>query len=276
VLRARDAVGLETTVDRSFTIDTVAPVITITAAPDDIITTDEATLEFTVTGATTVECRLDGAEWAPCNGSFHAAVLTDGPYDLYVRAGDAAQNQNLAARHFSRDTEAPVVTFISGPAGPTANTQPVFAFDIVDHGSGVIISCQLDQRPAVTPCSSVFESPHLADGNHTLTVTATDQAGHVGTATRSFTVDTRPLEITFTSVPGPSSNPRPTVAFTIVGAAVDVSCQVDSGPFEPCTSPWTVPSPLPDGVHTISVQVRNGRGAVRTSNSGTFVIATTP
>lgn len=107
-------------------------------------------------------------------------------------------------------------------------------------------------------------------------MTATDGAGRVGSATRAFSVDTRPLDITFTSVPTTTSNPRPTISFTVVGAAVTLACRADNEPWEACTSPWTVPTPLSDGGHNVSVRVYNGRGSVLTSTTWTFLVDTSP
>ncbi len=270
VVRARDEVGLEATVERAITIDTVAPVITFTAEPDNIITTSDASFAFTVTGASTIECAFDsGADYAPCIDSFHTAVLVDGRHTLRVRARDAALNETIRQSDFRRDTEAPVVT-ISGPHS-TGNPAPHFSIQVTDSGSRTTRTCQLDALPAVTPCLN-FMSPSLPDGDHTLTVTAVDEAGHVGSATWTFNIDTRRPNLTFTSYPSSPSGPRPTVAFTTVGGAEVQKCRVDNEPFVDCVSPWTVPTALSDGPHTIGVFIANGNSTWSTYTGATFTV----
>ena len=271
VVRARDEVGLETTIERAITVDTVAPAIAFTAVPDHIITTSDASFAFTVTGASTIECAFGTSVYTPCADGFHTAVLVDGLHTLYVRARDAALNETIRGSQFRRDTEAPVVT-ISGPRS-TGNPAPLFSIKSSDSGSYVTRTCQLDALPAVTPCHT-FITPTLPDGDHTLTVTAVDEAGHVGSATWTFNIDTRTPNLTFTSYPSNASGPHPTVAFTYVGGAVTQKCRVDTQPYVDCTSPWTVPTALTDGPHTISVFIYNGRDHWSTYTGQTFTVDT--
>ena len=269
VVRARDEVGLETTVERAITVDTVAPVIAFTEEPDDIITTSDASFAFMVTGAATIECAFDTGAYAPCIDSFTTAVVADGRHRLQVRARDAALNETIRESEFRRDTEAPVVT-ISGPRS-TGNPAPHFSIQVTDSGSRTTRTCQLDALPAVSPCHS-FMTPTLPDGDHTLTVTAVDEAGHVGSATWAFNIDTRRPNLTFTSYPSSPSGPRPTVAFTSVGGAEVQRCRVDNEPFEDCVSPWTVPTALTDGPHNISVFIANGNATWSTYTGATFTV----
>lgn len=273
VVRARDQVGLETTVERAITVDTVAPAVTFTAEPDDIITTSDASFAFTVTGASTIECAFDTGDYAPCTDSFHTAVLVDGWHTLHVRARDAALNETARRSEFRRDTAAPVVT-ISGPRS-TGNPAPRFSIQVSDSGSSTTRTCQVDALPAVSPCN-LFEMPTLPDGDHTLTVTAVDEVGHVGSATWAFNIDTRSPNVTFTSYPSSPSGPRPTVAFTRVGGAEIQRCRVDSQPPVDCESPWTVPTALADGPHTISIVIYNGDGFAGMYTGATFTVVSAP
>lgn len=274
VIRARDQAGLETIVERAFTVDTIAPVITIIDAPADPITTSVATLVFTVTGASTIECAFDASAWEPCTGVYEVPVLVDGQHRFHVRAQDSAGNETVVRHWFRRDTEPPTLT-IDGPVS-TADRTPTFSINVRDSATGVRTTCVLDDLPEISPCGA-FIAPTLADGAHLLTVTAVDQAGHVTTATHAFTIDTRNIDVTFTSLPpSPGSDPQPTISFTVIGATASVQCRVDQEPWQDCTSPWTVPTPLTDGQHNVAVKVYNGYNAVVISTSAYFVIDTTP
>lgn len=222
-----------------------------------------------MTGASTIECAFDTNAYVPCTDSFHTAVLVDGRHTLRVRARDAAKNETIRTSELRRDTAAPVVT-ITGPHS-TGNPAPHFSIKVVDIGSSTTDTCQIDARPAISPCQ-MFVTPKLPDGDHTLTVTAVDEAGHIGSATFAFNIDTRPISVTFTSYPSNPSGPQPTIAFTVVGGAEILRCGVDNEPAVDCVSPWTVPTPLTDGPHQISVRYYNGNGTAGSTTRGTFIV----
>src|SRR6185369_11434537 len=109
---------------------------------------------------------------------------------------------------FTIDSQAPVVS-IPVPPNQTvvATATPGFTFaDIGAPGTAVAFVCRIDSG-ADLPCTSAFAvpvSPNLADGAHTFTVTATDQAGNMGHASLAFTVDTVAPVVT---IPGAPTNP---------------------------------------------------------------------
>ncbi len=76
----------------TWTIDTVAPVTTITAAPPNPSTVANATFQFSSESGATFECRLDGGAWATCTSPKTYAALSDGSHTFEVRATDAAGN----------------------------------------------------------------------------------------------------------------------------------------------------------------------------------------
>ncbi len=104
-----------------------------------------------------------------------------------VLAGYAGGDFALA--RYADDLVPPVVAITSGPAenSLTNNRRPTFGFTVNDPTASA--ACAFDLLAAVG-CSSRFTpaSP-LADGRHTLAVGATDLAGNVGGARRTFTVD---------------------------------------------------------------------------------------
>jgi Ca2+-binding RTX toxin-like protein len=83
---------------RSWTVDTTAPVVTITAGPDGEIGTDEAVFEFVTTEPSETRCRLDGGAWSPCTSPVTYADLSTGPHLFEVQAVDAAGTSSAVAQ----------------------------------------------------------------------------------------------------------------------------------------------------------------------------------
>jgi subtilase family protein len=84
------------------------------------------------------------------------------------------------------------------------------------------------------------------------------------------------LAPTVTIVKGPeaiSRNRRPTIEFKANRPGV-FSCAVDGGPAQVCSSPYTLPVALADGVHGIAVSIADRAGRIGTSNVASFRIDT--
>ena len=110
---------------RAWTVDTVAPALSITGGPEGATIEKQPAFTFTTEAGASVECAIDagigGLEpvggYGPCSdpGSHApAAPLADGSYVFHVRATDAAGNTAAATRAFS------VVTPPPPPADPCA------------------------------------------------------------------------------------------------------------------------------------------------------------
>lgn len=149
--------------------------------------------------ATGFECSLDGAEpsacsGAPPDGSLTLPVLTDGRHTFSVRAVGGA-DQTADTRAWTVDTSAPVVGFLSGPAGTVNSTTATFGFVANEL---VSFECSLDGA-AYQACGAVVYGNtvtynNLRDGAHVLKVRATDQAGNPSknVAQREWTVSNPP------------------------------------------------------------------------------------
>src|SRR5262249_49067217 len=77
VVRATDAAGNQGTDMRTWTIDITPPTVMITSGPPNPTNDSTPTLMFTVTGATTIECRTDSGSFAACTSPFTTAALSD-------------------------------------------------------------------------------------------------------------------------------------------------------------------------------------------------------
>jgi hypothetical protein len=83
-----------------------------------------------------------------------------------------------------------------------------------------------------------------------------------------------PPVITIVNPPRPLSNNRsPSIGFT-ANRPVSFACSMDAAPPSPCTSPFTPPVPLADGVHGFAVRGEDLAGRVGISKTVTFVVDT--
>ncbi|MBK0098620.1 Ig-like domain repeat protein [Erwinia sp. S63] len=171
---------------------------------------------------------LLGSTVVGANGtwSFTTPTLADGSHSLTVTATDAAGNTSAASDpiNFTVDTTAPepvtdltldnnagsvVLPIANG--GSTNDTTPVLSGK-GEAGSIITIRDGDTILGSVTVGSNgnwTFTSPELAQGSHTLSITATDAAGNTSAATTiTFTVDTEaPVAATDLSLSGEASAP---------------------------------------------------------------------
>lgn len=97
----RDTAGIPLTASQTWTFttavgDTNAPdTILADSGPTGTVDRSSATLSFSSTEpASTFECRLDGAPFAPCTSPVTFERLSDGPHTVDVRAVDEAGNRD--------------------------------------------------------------------------------------------------------------------------------------------------------------------------------------
>ena len=254
--------------------DPPAPDTAIDSGPNGVIASPGTRFAFSSPEATaTFACHLDSAPFAPCTSPQALTGLADGRHTFYARARDTAGvDPTAASRTFAVDTEAPPVTIDSGPSGPTNGPQPDFAFSSPDDSA--TFTCSIDTGTAAfAPCSGpgTDQSPAgLADGDYTFRVTATDAAGNSTTATRAFTVDTQPPQVSIDGGPtGQIDDARPTFGFSSTDDAATFECTIDTGTpsFSPCSGD-TSDQPdanLADGSYTFRVRATDAAGNTATA-----------
>jgi Bacterial Ig-like domain len=254
--------------------DPPAPDTAIDSGPSGVIASPGTRFTFSSPQETaTFACRLDSAPFAPCTSPQPLTGLADGNHTFYARARDAAGvDPTPASRTFVVDTQAPPVTIGSGPSGPTNDPRPIFAFSSTDDTAA--FTCSVDTGTAAFgPCSGpATDQPpaDLADGGYTFRVTATDAAGNSTTATRDFTVDTQPPEVSVDSGPtGQAADARPTFGFSSTDESATFECSIDTGTpsFGTCSSTASdqPDADLADGSYTFRVRVTDGAGNAATA-----------
>jgi subtilisin family serine protease len=154
----------------------------------------------------------------------------------------------------------PTVTILTPPAPLSKVTRPSIAFAANRRAT---FTCSLDSA-AATPCASPFvPASALADGGHELKVTATDVAGHSGTATARFAIDTTAPVVRFSKHPKTvvkTKKKSVKVAFGLASSEPDSTflCKIDQAAFKPCapSSSWS----FKVGKHVVNAKAVDSAG----------------
>jgi large repetitive protein len=266
-----NAAGTMKTLTYTWSVDATPPSVSISSGPASVTNVTTAQFQFTVTGATTVTCKLDAGTPAACTSPWSYTGLADGSHTFTLVATDAAGNSTTKTASWTVDTMPPSLSITSSPPDPSSSTSAQVAFTVSGTST---VTCSLDGA-AATACTSPVSYSGLADGMHTVTVRATDAAGNATTKTATWTVDTTPPALTLTSTP-PSVTAMTDAqfAFTAVGAAT-VSCQLDGAAATACTSPTSY-SGLAESTHTFTLRGTDAAGNTATKSYTWTVDATPP
>jgi hypothetical protein len=266
--KAIDAPGNESqVVSRSFTVDTQAPTVTMSSGPAEGATSPDRSpsLSFASNEAgASFSCQLDGGGFEDCSSPFTASGLVDASHLFQVRAVDRAGNQGPAAsRTWTVDAPADI-SITTGPQNGDLTNDPTPSFAFSSTDSGASFGCQLDGG-GFAACTSPFTTSTLSDGDHRLTVEATDTAQNTAAVARSFIVDTTAPVVTIFSGPAAGSatnDPAPTFRFSSTEPDSSFQCRYEGHGFSACSgaSSDTAASPLPDGPHTFHVRAIDAAG----------------
>lgn len=286
----------------TFTVDTSAPVVVITAPATGSITSDATpAVSGTTEPGATVTVFLDGASTAYCTvtadtstGEWSCpdtATLADGPHVVTAVATDAAGNASQPTTNsFTVDTTAPAVPVITAPTeGATTSPTPTFA-GLAEPRSTVTLFVDGSTTPICTATAdddgnfACVASTALSVGAHTVIAIATDAAGN------STDSDVRNFNVEPAVPPGPPTLTTPvdgahttdtTPAFAGDAApGSTVKVYVDGGATPVCTATadadghftCTPATPLPEGPHTAVATASNAYGTSAQSNVVDFSI----
>jgi hypothetical protein len=256
-----------------WTIDSVAPVVTITGHPDDPSQVGSASFAFESDKAgSSFDCRLTRLEDPGPAPSFSIGcpspsypTLADGSYVFEVRATDPLGNVGEPAVFaWSIDRITPTVTIDSGPEGLTPSALAEFEFSANDPE--VAFECRIDSEDEQdwelcnSPAAYPQESAALAEGPHTFQVRVSDAAENSSIATREWVVDTVGPSVEITAAPSAASgSANASFSFATAGDVAAVECDLDDGGFGACTSPRAYTG-LADGAHVFTVRARDAAG----------------
>jgi hypothetical protein len=284
-VRAKDAAGNVAVATVTFTVDTTAPTSSITGKPATRDNNPAPTFTFTSNEpGSTFECELDGGGFTACVNPFTTPALTDGTHTFKVRATDPTGNTESPAQSYTwdLDTDLPAKPVITTPAAAavTKDDTPTISGD-AEPNSDVEVFVNGFSLGHVTANAGghwTITSIHLADGVHSATAQATDQAGNTGAVSDAvaFTVDTTPPGGSIVQTPGTvPTGENPTFTITPDEGDSTITCSLDGAPTAPCSSPYTPPGKLAPGTHTVVVTFTDPAGNSH-QEIITFVIAGEP
>ncbi|KCX80890.1 bacterial Ig-like domain family protein, partial [Acinetobacter baumannii 940793] len=281
---ATDAAGNAGTDTAVVTIDTTAPnapVLDPINATDPVSGTAEAGSTVTVTypdGTTaTVVAGTDGSWSVPNPGN-----LVDGD-TVTATATDPAGNTSLPGTGtVSADITAPVVALDDVL---TNDSTPALTGTVNDPTATVVVNVDGTDYPAVNNGDGTWTLADntlivLADGPHTITVTATDAAGNVGNDTAVVTIDTSVPVVSLDDLTTNDTTPALTGAIDDPTATVVVNVDgIDYPATNNGDGTWTLAdNTLPaliDGPHTVTVTATDPAGNTAT-DTATLTIDTVP
>lgn len=205
---------------------------------------------------------------------WNAWGLTIGDNVLRIEVTDEAGNTAFDEITLHFDPFPPVEpTLGTGPPPATSDPNAEVTFDVEP---GTHPECRFDGGPWL-PCTSPWTAGPLPDGDHVLEIRTVDDAGNEGDVlTHEWTVDTEaPPAIEWGELPNPSSSdPTPTLTFSGEPGS-QAFCRIDDGPWEPCSSPFTVPT-LGDGPHKVAVKIVDPAGNESPVVEHGWTVDTTP
>jgi subtilase family serine protease len=256
VVTAEDCAGNRATQTDHFTIDTTPPVIVISGVTDGSCRGAAVTPTFTVTDANpgTVSATLDGVAFA--SGT---PVASEGTHTLVVTATDAAGNTSTSSTTFIVDLAAPAVV-VNGVFDGELTNSPVTPVVTISDANLTSQLVTLDGTP--------FSGGTVAaEGEHLLTATASDCAGHTTRVNVAFSIDRTPPAI---AVSGVTNNqctaqaPTPTVTVTDAHPATQ-TVALDGAPFASGTAVTA------QGTHLLVVSATDAAGNSSTQ-SVSFIV----
>jgi hypothetical protein len=263
---------------RSWTVDTVGPIPSITSGPANGSRTasTSASFGFSANEPGTFQCKLDGpggpGAFAPCSSPRVYSSLANGTYTFSARAVDAVGNVGgTVARTWTVDTVGPTTTIGSGPANGSRTTSTAASFGLSSTEPGSF-QCKLDGPGGpgtFGACDSTPDYAGLGDGTYTFSARAIDDVGNTGPAvSRSWTVDTTPPDTSITDGPGgATSSSSPTFTFTSSEPSSTFECKLDSGAWEPCNSGSKGYTSLAEGEHSFYVRATDSVGLTDASEA---------
>lgn len=237
--------------------DAPPPAIVITSPVSGLTNRNSALLTYTASAGTVV-VTLDGVVRAKVSGDTLDA-LADGAHTIRVEITDTAGRAASASVTFTVDTQAPLVSISNPAAGMTNVKTPQLIYSVSD-GTPVV---KVDGI-VVDKASGTTLDP-LADGLHVARLEATDDAGNVGFAEVTFTIDTVPPTISIDPVKPRKKYSTLTISGTreegaAVAVSADTTAAVGQVSYETASAWSCTIDRMAEGMNTVTATASDGAG----------------
>ena len=205
---ARDGAGRTVEAECRVYLDSVPPVLEfVRPASGAILGSSIVNLEVRASDSNSVTVDIAGMIVAATVDRYELSVgFADGIRRATAVATDPAGNRGTAECTFMVDTTPPEPFLVTvAPGGWTGERSPVVSFTALDATSGISKhEISVDAGPGIAAASPVRIGP-LADGVHSIEVTAFDLAGNARTAGAGAFIDTvaPPAPAAFRGIEGP-------------------------------------------------------------------------
>jgi len=203
-INATDRAGHSNLASVTFMVDTVMPVVLITAPMNNsALASASITLQWSASdvgsGIKTLQVSSDGAIWESVAVSsteyvfYGPSGISEGEHTLYVRAADHGGLTTTATVEMVLDRTDPTVTITSPrPDQKVKDSNVTIGWAMLDTGSGISqVRISIDGGAFMSLGSvTSYDIATLADGTHNVTVRVTDNAGNYAEATVEFSIST--------------------------------------------------------------------------------------
>ncbi len=219
----------------------------------------EFTFEFLANRTAETKCAVDGNAAMACTSPFKVTSLEEGAHSVRVSGWmNGAESASIDYR-FIVDRTAPELAWTNLDPNRSPSSKTSFSAQLSVSESATL-QCTFDGK-LLASCPNPFTLEPLADGPHTVTISATDTAGNSAQLSHEWIVDSQSPKLVASLVEpllSPASSKIARVEFSSDEAA-EFSCSLDGQPAAGCVSPWAL-SDLAEGQHTAVVTAMDAAG----------------
>lgn len=203
------------------------PVATLKSTPATLMRLKTATFLFEANKPASFTCKLDSGSEQPCTSPYVTPQLVDGSHVFSVTAKDEAGNAQAVPTTFQWEIDSTMagVIFSTTPAAYTNSPSAIFEFS---SDETVDFTCKLNggtevAATAMSDKSGRCQFSGLTDGEHSVTVTGSNEIGSESAAYEWVLDRVRPLVTKQSETKGSAAY---ALSFTISEYAAASSCTV--------------------------------------------------
>lgn len=216
-------------------------------------------------------CALDGGAPVVCTSPWPTGTLAEGDHTVVVQSRDfQGVLGGSDSTTWTVDLTAPANVLVTAPSSPAASSDADITFSAA---GATAFTCSLDGATAAA-CTSPWHLTGLADGQHTVTVSASDGVGNAAEpGSAVWTIDTTaPAAPTVLTGPAdPTNQTTADVVLDLVDPADSLECRLDTVTWSACPAPlhW---AGLGAGSHELVLRLVDSTGNASAGTTLTWVV----